>query len=56
MQHSVAYNVGQSVWHHVLMSPDAHIVLIERTETGLDTSDYAALEADLIAAILAQAA
>ena len=37
MQQSVAYNVGQSVWHHVLMSPDAHIVLFERSETGLAT-------------------
>ena len=54
MVHSVAYNVGQSVWHHVLMSPDAHIVLIERTETGLATSDYAKLAPDVIAGLLLQ--
>ena len=54
MVHSVAYNVGQSVWHHVLMSPDAHIVLIERSETGLATSDYAELAPDVIAGLLTQ--
>ena len=51
MQQSVAYNVGQSVWHHVLMSPDAHIVLFERSETGLETTDYAELAPDVIAAM-----
>ena len=40
MQHSVAYNVRQSIWHHVIMSPDAHVILIEREETGPATTDY----------------
>jgi ureidoglycolate hydrolase len=37
---NVAYDIQQSVWHHVVMSEDAHIILVERSETGLETSDY----------------
>lgn len=43
MRLNVAYNVRQSVWHHVLMSRDAHIILFERSETGPETTDYAEL-------------
>jgi ureidoglycolate hydrolase len=43
MVHNVAYNVLRSVWHHAVMSPDAHIILVERSETGLATTDYAEL-------------
>jgi hypothetical protein len=54
METNVAYNVRQSVWHHVVMSPDAHIVLFERSETGPQTTDYAPLAPDLVDAIKAQ--
>lgn len=54
MELNVAYNVKQSVWHHVLMSPDAHIVLFERSETGPQSTDYAPLPDELIAQIRAQ--
>ena len=43
MKQSLAYNIPDYVWHHVIMSKDAHIILFERTETGPDTSDYAQL-------------
>jgi hypothetical protein len=43
MEHHVAYNIADYGWHHVIMSKDAHIVLFERTETSLETSDYATL-------------
>jgi ureidoglycolate hydrolase len=43
MKHNVAYNIPDYGWHHVLMSKDAHIILFERTETSVDTSDYAKL-------------
>jgi hypothetical protein len=46
----VAYNVRQGVWHHVVMSEDAHIVLFERSDTGADNTDYA----DLPPAVLAE--
>ncbi len=51
MRPSVAYNVGQSVWHHVVMTPDAHIVLMERADTSAATSDYWDLPAELARAI-----
>ena len=51
MRVNVAYNVGQSVWHQVVMSPDAHIVIFERTETSVETSDYAELPPERIAAL-----
>ena len=47
MRPSVAYNVGQSVWHHVVMTQDAHIVLIEKADTALETSNYWDLPSEL---------
>jgi len=54
MRLNVAYNIPESVWHHVVMSDDAHIVLFERSDTGLETTDYAALSADTIAQLAKQ--
>jgi cupin fold WbuC family metalloprotein len=54
MELNVAYNIQQSVWHHVVMSQDAHIILFERTETGLETTDYVELEPEVIGRIKAQ--
>ena len=54
MQLNVAYNIQQSVWHHVVMSPDAHIILIERSATSVETTDYAELPPDVAAQIKAQ--
>jgi ureidoglycolate hydrolase len=54
MQPNVAYNVRQSAWHHVVMSLDAHIILIEREETGPATTDYFSLDPNAILAISRQ--
>ncbi|MCC7447224.1 MAG: hypothetical protein IT324_07395 [Anaerolineae bacterium] len=54
MELNVAYNIQQAVWHHVLMSPDAHIILVERTNTSLDNSDYAELSREAIQQLKAQ--
>jgi len=54
MVHNVAYNVRQAVWHHVLMSTDAHIILFERSETGPENSDYAELPSPLIDSLKAR--
>ncbi|MGH2531549.1 MAG: hypothetical protein ACRDJW_04505 [Thermomicrobiales bacterium] len=54
MRANVAYNVRQAVWHHVVMSSDAHIVLFERSETSVGTTDYAALAPGQIAALQAR--
>lgn len=54
MRQHVAYDIQQSVWHHVVMSPDAHIVLFERSETGPETTEYQVLAADVVAGLRAQ--
>ena len=48
---NVAYNVKQSVWHHVLLSADAHIFLFERADTSTENSDYLTLDPDVQEAI-----
>ncbi len=45
MELNVAYDISRLVWHWVIMSPDAHIILIERSDTTDDTTDYAELTA-----------
>ena len=47
MEAHVAYNVRRSVWHHVVMSPEAHIVLFERAETSSKNTDYAELSFEI---------
>jgi ureidoglycolate hydrolase len=54
MTPSVAYNVLPSVWHHVVMSEDAHIVLFERSDTGPDNTDYADVPPDVLAQVRAR--
>ncbi|MEM7536075.1 MAG: ureidoglycolate lyase [Chloroflexota bacterium] len=54
MQHNVAYNIQQSVWHNVVMTTDAHIILFERTDTTVENSNYAKLSADVVAGICEQ--
>ena len=54
MELNVAYNIGRSVWHNVVMSPDAHIVLFERTDTTVDNSDYADLPPEQVGTITAR--
>jgi hypothetical protein len=51
MKHNVAYNIPDYGWHHVIMSKDAHIILFERTETSVETSDYAKLTAQQLETI-----
>jgi ureidoglycolate hydrolase len=54
MKQNVAYDIQKSVWHHVVMSKDAHIILIERSETGLDTTDYFVLPLERISSLKTQ--
>lgn len=51
MELNVAYNIQEGVWHHCVLSEDAHIVLFERTNTSLENSDYAALTPEQIESI-----
>jgi ureidoglycolate hydrolase len=54
MRMNVAYNLPESVWHHVVMSPEAHIILVERSDVSMANSNYAELPAETIAAIRSQ--
>ena len=54
MELNVAYNIQDGVWHHCVLSEDAHIILFERTNTAEENSDYAALTPALIKRIQAQ--
>lgn len=40
MKKSVAYNIPAGVWHLVIMNPEAHIILFEKSDTTRDNSDY----------------
>ena len=51
MRLNVAYDIQQAVWHQVAMSPDAHIIIFERTDTTVDNSDYATLSPDVIRSV-----
>lgn len=51
MRLNVAYNIQESGWHHVAMSKDAHIILVERTDTTAENSNYAELPPDVIRAV-----
>lgn len=53
MELNVAYNIQQGVWHHVVQSEDGHIILIERTDTSRQNSDYVELPAAVIEEIKA---
>jgi uncharacterized protein YjlB len=40
MRKNVAYNVLPGVWHHAILSANAHIILFEKANTSRDNSDY----------------
>jgi hypothetical protein len=54
MRLNVAYNVEQAVWHHAVLSDDAHIVLFERSDTSQANSDYVELSKDQVAELRSQ--
>lgn len=37
------YNVKCGVWHTILLSPDASVLLVENNDTGAHNSEYASL-------------
>ena len=47
------YNVRQSVWHTVLLSQDASILIVENRDTGKDNTEYCRLSAGLRQEIVA---
>lgn len=46
MIQNVAYNIPPLVWHHVVMSGEAHIIIFERADTTRENSNYYQYQAD----------
>jgi ureidoglycolate hydrolase len=44
MKQNVAYNIHPSVWHHVILSAEAHIIIFEKANTTRDNSNYYKLD------------
>jgi ureidoglycolate hydrolase len=40
------YNVKRSVWHTILLSSDASVLIVENNDTGNDNSEYAQISAE----------
>ncbi len=38
------YNVKQSIWHTVVLSPDGSVLIVENQDTSRDNSNYVPLE------------
>lgn len=49
MELNVAYNIRDGVWHNIVMSEDAHVILVEKTNTSVENSNYHPLSAEQIA-------
>lgn len=47
MQNNKAYIVEQKVWHNVLLTEDAKILIVENANTGQHNSDYMSLDEDM---------
>ncbi len=52
MQIGTVYNVRQAVWHGVLLSPEASILIVENQDTSTGNSQYLDLTPDQRALIL----
>jgi hypothetical protein len=52
MEDNVAYNILRAVWHQVIMSKDAHIIIFEKTDTTVHNSDYFTFDEKTSASIL----
>lgn len=40
MQETTVYNVKKDTWHHVIMSKDCSILIVENEDTGSDNTQY----------------
>jgi ureidoglycolate hydrolase len=47
METGVLYNVRRNVWHTILLSQDASVLIVEQGDTDERNSEYAALSAEL---------
>ena len=40
MEVNKIYNVKKDVWHHIILSQDARVLVVENDNTGLDNTEY----------------
>ncbi|MBE6607393.1 MAG: cupin domain-containing protein [Ruminococcaceae bacterium] len=40
MEQGTLYNVGKGEWHHIVVSKDALVVVVENSNTAKENSDY----------------
>ncbi len=43
MEKGKVYNVRQGVWHHIWVSRDAQVLIVENLDTATENSDYKAV-------------
>jgi ureidoglycolate hydrolase len=55
MEFGKIYNVKRNVWHAILLSPDASVLLVENRNTSKINSEYFKLTTEQMEAILEQA-
>ncbi len=40
MKKQTLYNIPKGEWHHIVVSPDAEVLVIERDDVSLDNTDH----------------
>jgi ureidoglycolate hydrolase len=51
MRRNIAYNVKAGVWHHVILSEDANIIIFEKADTSKENSEYFKPDPELVKTI-----
>ncbi len=48
------YNIKKNVWHHIVMSRDCSVLIVENADTAVENSEYQELDKTQIDTVLAQ--
>ena len=51
MEENVVYNICKGYWHHIIMTEDASVIIVENGDTGDANSAYANLPPETIEAL-----
>ena len=54
MEPGTIYNIRRNIWHHVILSRDASVLIVENADTGNENSAYAELCAEDTARLKAE--
>jgi hypothetical protein len=47
MKNSEVYNIKKDSWHNIILSEDAHVIIIENDDTGEENTEHCQLTPDL---------